>query len=84
MNDEQYSKIVNNYAPSSPLFTDMLKAFFAGGILCLLGEFFRSFLISADFSVTTASTWVSIMVIIIAQILSGFGIYEKAAKELEK
>ena len=80
MNKPQYNKLVSKYSPKSPLAKDILKAFLFGGSVCLLGEILRRFYLSFDLEKTVASTWASISLIVLAQLLSGPGIYEKIAK----
>lgn len=80
MNKQGYNKMVSDYSPKSPIFRDMLKAFLAGGTVCLLGEALRQFYLSLGAETVIASTWVSITLIIITQLLTGPGFYEKIAK----
>ena len=80
MNKPQYNKLVSEYSPKSPLAKDMLKAFLFGGGVCVLGEALRNVFLFFDIEKSIASTWASICLIIIAQSLSGPGIYEKIAK----
>lgn len=80
MNKPQYSKLVSKYSPKSPLIKDMFKAYLFGGTVCLFGEILRHVYLSFGAEKVVASTWVSVSLIIIAQLLSGPGIYEKIAK----
>ncbi len=82
MNKQQYSKMVKELSPSSPLLTDMLKAFVAGGAVCVLGELLLNFYMTMNLSEISASTFVSITLIFLAQLFTGFGLYEKAAKHI--
>ena len=80
MNKPEYNKMVSDYSPKSPLFKDMLKAFLFGGTVCLLGEAFRKLYLSMGMETVIASTWVSITLIVIAQLLTGPGFFEKIAR----
>ncbi len=80
MNKYEYNKLVSKLAPKSPLAKDMTKAFMCGGLVCLFGEVLRMLYLSFGTEKVVASALVSITLIIIAQVLSGFGFFEKAAK----
>lgn len=80
MNKSQYGKLVSEYSPKSPLVKDMFKAFLFGGIVCDIGEAFRLFYLSRGIEKTDTSCLVAISLIVIAQALTGIGVYEKIAK----
>ena len=39
MTDKQYSRLVKEMSPNSPLLKDCAYAFAAGGLICVLGQF---------------------------------------------
>ena len=79
-NDINYISKVNEASPSSPLFKDCLKAFFAGGSVCTAGEGLFVLFISRGVTAADARTYVSVCLIIITAILTGIGVYDKIAK----
>ncbi len=82
MDKKTYSAMVKELSPSSPISMDIVKAFFGGGAICLFGEILRTFYIMKGVDSKSALTWVAITLILTAQILTGLGIYDKAAKHL--
>ena len=82
MDKKTYGAMVKELSPSSPISADIVKAFFGGGTICLFGEILRNFYIMRGIDSKSAVTWVAITLILIAQLFTGFGIYDKAAKHL--
>jgi len=80
MNKNRYNKLVSTHSPKSPLIKDMFNAFIFGGGVCLIGELLRNLYLSMDMEQITASTWTSITLIAVAQLLTGFAVFEKIAK----
>ena len=81
MEKEQYRKYAEAHAPRSPIMKDCAKAFLFGGTLCLLGQLLRFVYLSyLGCSEQEAGTWVSVTLIGLAAILTGFGVFDKIAK----
>lgn len=77
--NDGYQKLVNKATPDSPLLKDCLFAFFAGGLVCLVGEllFNSYFMINNDEKLSR--TCVSLTIIAITALLTGTGIYDRIA-----
>ena len=43
MTQEEYKKIMERKTPASKLFTNCIKAFLIGGLICCVGQFFLNF-----------------------------------------
>ena len=70
---------VNSATKTSPLFKDMLRAFWVGGGICAAGQGIREmFLLVADEK--SAAVWTSILLIFAGAALTGWGIYDKLGK----
>ena len=80
MTNQEYEKMVESYTKNSPIWSDSLKAFIVGGLVCLIGEGLRHFFLGRGLSETLASSSVSISLILLAAILTAFGVFEKIAK----
>lgn len=80
MTNQEYEKMVESYTKNSPIWSDCLKAFIVGGLVCLIGEGLRHFFLSRGLSETLAASSVSISLILLAAILTAFGVFEKIAK----
>ena len=77
---KQYGELVDSITPKSHIFTDCLKSFVSGGLICTIGEGIITFFENNGFSETEAATSNSIILIAIAVILTGLGVYNKLGK----
>ena len=77
---QQYSEMVKQASPNSPVFMDCIKAFVSGGIICTIGQILLNLYTGMDISEKDAALWVSITLIGISALLTGLGIYEKLGK----
>ncbi|MFI3228712.1 MAG: stage V sporulation protein AC [Bacillota bacterium] len=77
--NKEYKKIVHDNAPPSRHLSTMLRAFFVGGFICCLGQAFNdiySYFLPEMLNADIASI-VTLTLILITAILTGFGIYDK-------
>lgn len=77
---QKYKKMVEKASPNSHLLTDCLKAFIVGGIICSIGQFFTNILGNYGFSQQDTGIYTSVILIMIASVLTGFGLYSKIGK----
>lgn len=80
MTNEEYSQYVQKKSPSSPLWSDMLKAFLVGGIICCIGQALIALFGHFDLSDKDAATAASITLVFLGALLTGFGLYDSIAK----
>ena len=80
MTPEQYGQFVKKTSPDSPLFKDMLNAFWVGGLICVIGQAFTELYKSLALTNADAAAATSITLILIASVLTGLGVYNKLAK----
>jgi stage V sporulation protein AC len=75
-----YQAIVSRRAARSPIFSNCLRAFFFGGFICAIGEGLSHLyrFLGADFELSL--TLVSITLVFIAAMLTGFGIFDRIAR----
>ena len=76
----QYSEMVKQASPNSPIVTDCVKAFVSGGIICTIGQLLLNFYTGMDIGEKDAALWVSITLIGLSALLTALGIYEKLGK----
>ncbi len=76
----EYDKMVKKASPNSPIFTNCLKAFLSGGLICVLGQLLLNFYTGRSFSEEEAALLVSITLIGISAVLTAFGLYGKLGK----
>lgn len=74
-----YKKEIDALSPPSPVLKNTLRAFLVGGGLCLAAEGLRA-LYSTLTDEKSAALWVTVSVIFISAVLTGFGIYDRIAR----
>lgn len=77
---KEYQKYVKEITPTHSLPLEMGKAFLAGGLICLLGQFLQNAGMSLGLEQEAAGTWCSILLVLLSVLLTGFGIYPLIAK----
>ncbi|TCP31725.1 stage V sporulation protein AC [Scopulibacillus darangshiensis] len=77
-NQKDYKKNAKSYQPKPNYVINCIKAFFVGGAICLIGQCLQVFFIHFfDFTEKTAGNPTTATLILIAALLTGFGIYDK-------
>ena len=77
---KEYAKIVENHAGKSPIVKDTVRAFFVGGLICTIGQFFRNLYLNIGLDKEMAGTATSITLIFIASMLTAAGVFDNIAK----
>lgn len=80
MTEKQYQRLVSDMAPKSPMGKDCVNAFWIGGLICTLGQFFINGYTAMGLEKTDASTAASMTLVAIAAVLTGFSVYDDLAK----
>ena len=80
MNEKEYSKYVEGRAKKSPIIKNCAFAFLIGGTICTLGQGFFHLYTFWGVSELDARTLVSVTLIFITVLLTGFGVFDKIAK----
>ena len=80
MNNQEYNQYVSKRADPSPLWKDLLWAFFVGGAICAGGQGLTALYQSFGFSKDDAGTWTSVTLIFLASLLTGLGVFDDIAK----
>ena len=76
--DKRYNEYLKSKIPKTKPWPTLFNAFVVGGIICLLGEVIKDLLmLIPNMESSVASVWESVILIVIASILTGFGIYDK-------
>ena len=79
MTEKDYSKLVDELSPNSPLWKDCLFAFIIGGVICTLGQGLLE-LYSLWLDETGAGTAVSMTLVALSALLTGMSLYDNIAK----
>lgn len=73
-------QIVKDNSPRSSLGKNLIKAFFFGGAICGAAEAMRLLFVSIGVEEKTAPTFVSMIIITLAALLTLFGAFDKIAR----
>ena len=78
MKTSQYASVIKSHEVKPNYVKNAGAAFFFGGLVCLIGQFVHWVYVNL-FNVTkeTASTYMLVTMILIATLLTGFGVYDK-------
>ncbi|MDO4679441.1 MAG: SpoVA/SpoVAEb family sporulation membrane protein [Blautia sp.] len=77
---KQYEKYVKEVTPTHNLFLNMGKAFFTGGLICLIGQFILNYAKNMGLDKETSGSWCSLILILLSVLLTGLNIYPKIGK----
>ena len=80
MTEKEYGKLVEDISPNSPMGKDCLGAFFVGGIICTIGQFFINYYTRLGLDKDAAGTAASMTLVVISAILTGLSLYDNIAK----
>ena len=75
-----YQQMVQKTKPKPPVFRNVLGAFFFGGLICAIGQFFLNFFKGQGLPVQQAGAATSAVLVFAAAFLTGLGIYDSIAK----
>jgi stage V sporulation protein AC len=77
--NEKYHQYVSKITPRSSWFPSLLWAFLIGGLICIIGELLGMFFteIFPEYDKGSVGSLVSGTLILVAAILTGFGVYDK-------
>ena len=80
MTNEEYGELVDRHRGRSPMGKDLLWAFLVGGAICALGQLLLELYLRAGLSEEDAPCVVSITLIAVGAVLTGFGVYDDIAR----
>lgn len=77
LDPQQYQTLEKQYETKRPVLKNCIKAFFVGGLFCLVGQAITYFYIYFfNFTEQTASNPTVATMVFISMLLTGFGIYD--------
>lgn len=75
---EQFEQIIKQNPIKRPIVMNCIQAFIVGGLICLFGELVRTILLKRFYlDEQTSNTIMLIIIIVLASLFTGFGIYDK-------
>ncbi len=80
MTEKEYGKLVQDMAPRSPIIKDCLNAFWIGGLICAIGQLIMNGYTALGLEKTDAGTAMSMTLVALSALLTGFSLYDNIAK----
>ena len=80
MTEKEYSQLVAEMAPKSPVWKDCLKAFAVGGMICTLGQVLMTLYGMLGLEKQNASTAASMTLVALSALFTGLSLYDNLAK----
>lgn len=80
MTEKEYDALVRELVPGSPIWKDCLNAFWIGGLICVIGQFFVNRYGDLGLSKEMAGTAASMTLVALSALLTGLSLYDNIAK----
>lgn len=80
MTKKEYKKYAENKADKSPIIKNMINAFWIGGLICTIGQFFSQIFINVGIDKEMSGTLTSITLVFISATLTALNVYDNIAK----
>ncbi|AIQ22693.1 stage V sporulation protein AC [Paenibacillus sp. VTT E-133280] len=78
---QDYEKLSKPFVPARPVFKNCIRAFIAGGIICVIGQGIQeAFMAIFDMTSKEAASPTVAVMILLSVILTSFGVYDKMAQ----
>lgn len=78
---KDYQQLAKKFEPERPVFKNCIRAFVAGGTICLIGQAIQtSFMVWGGMSQKDAANPTVALLILASVILTSFGVYDKIAQ----
>ena len=77
---KKYSEMTKKASPPSPKVKDFIWAYIVGGAICVIGQLLNELYTSMGLSERVVKMAVPVSLILIAALLTGFGLFDKIAK----
>lgn len=75
-----YGKYAKGFTPKPNYVGNCLKAFFTGGAICMIALWYQNTLQDTGLSEKDAGIFVTVTLVVIAQLLTGLGVFDVIAK----
>ena len=80
MTEKEYGELVKDMMPKSPIGKDCLNAFWIGGLICVIGQFFVNRYGDLGLDKEMAGTAASMTLVALSALLTGLSLYDNIAK----
>lgn len=80
MTEKEYGELVTEMMPKSPIWRDCINAFWIGGLICAIGQFFINRYSDLGLDKEMAGTAASMTLVALSALLTGLSLYDNIAK----
>jgi len=80
MTEKEYSRLVQEMSPKSPIMKDCFHAFWIGGLICTIGQVFVNWYTNMGLDQQMAGTAASMTLVALSALLTGLSLYDNIAK----
>ena len=80
MTEKQYDQLTRALSPKSPIGCDCFNAFWIGGLICTIGQLIMNGYLALGLEKEDAGTAMSMTLVAISALLTGFSLYDNIAK----
>ena len=77
---KEYEQYIKQFTPKPKYVSNCLKAFVVGGLICIAGYYVQGLIMRQGFSEKDAGTFVTVLLVCSAQLLTGFGVFDTIGK----
>ncbi len=75
---KRYQQMVEQVSPSSPMLQGLLRAFWVGGVICLLGQALNDIGMGwMKLTTRDASAFAAVVLVFLTALLTGIGVFDK-------
>lgn len=78
--DKRYNEYITQRMPKTKMLQGCLRAFWVGGAICCIGQVIADWLVSGGMPMDEALGIASIVLVVVAAFLTGFGVYDVLGK----
>lgn len=80
MTHKEYNRYVARLARKSPIWKDLVNAFWTGGLICVVGQLILNGFTALELSEQDAATATSVSLVFLSAVLTGLSLYDDLAK----
>lgn len=77
---KDYQEYIDKKSPNSPIVSNCIKAFFVGGLICIIGQIIIDYCQFRGFDLKMSSTIASVILIGLSAFLTGLNLFNKIGK----
>ncbi len=78
--EQEYNAYIKAVTPTFSTAKNMFRAFWTGGVVCIIGQALNNLFMSMELEKKEASSWTLLVLMLAAIILTGFNLFSKIAK----